>query len=100
MSELHVSEALITRVAQEVRALADAANSDLASLDSDLTELLGSGWTGAASSAFGEVWTRWKEGAENVLSGLTSMASALEQAAQQYRATDTSAGAAVDAAGT
>lgn len=77
----------------------DGTRSGLASLDGELSRLLGTGWTGEAASAFGDVWTRWHEGAENLVKGLGSMASALEQAAQSYGGTDAERRAAVDSAG-
>ncbi|MBJ7339786.1 WXG100 family type VII secretion target [Mycolicibacterium sp.] len=99
MGELQISESVVAGVAKELRSAVDDTNSGLTSVDGELTKLLGSGWTGQAGSAFGEVWTRWHEGAENVVKGLESMASALEQAVQGYGATDAGARAAVDSAG-
>lgn len=77
----------------------DETSSGLTSLDGELASLLGSGWTGEAGSAFGEAWTRWHEGAENLVKGLESMASALEQAVQAYGSTDADGQAAVESAG-
>ena len=99
MGQLQVSESVVAGVATSLRAVADDTNSGLTSVDGELSRLLGSGWTGQAGSAFGEVWTRWHEGAENVVKGLESMASALEQAAQAYRGTDAEGRAAVESAG-
>jgi WXG100 family type VII secretion target len=61
--------------------------------------LLGSGWTGQAGSAFGEVWQRWHDGTDDMVRGLESMAGLLEQAAQGYGQTDATGRAAVDSAG-
>jgi WXG100 family type VII secretion target len=99
MGELQVSESVVSGVAKALRSAVDETNSGLTSVDGELARLLGSGWTGQAGSAFGEVWTRWHEGAENVVKGLESMASALEQAAQGYGGTDASGRAAVESAG-
>jgi WXG100 family type VII secretion target len=99
MGELQVSESVVAGVAKSLRSAADDTNSGLTGLDGELSRLLGSGWTGQASSAFGDVWTRWHEGAQNVVKGLESMAAALEQAAQGYTVTDAEAQAAVDSAG-
>lgn len=99
MGELQVSESVVAGVAKELRSAVDDTNSGLTSVDNELTRLLGSGWTGQAGSAFGKVWTRWHEGAENVVKGLEPMASALEQAVQGYGATDADARAAIDSAG-
>jgi WXG100 family type VII secretion target len=99
MGELQVSESVVVGVAKSLRSVVDETKSGLASVDGELARLLGSGWTGQAGTAFGEVWTRWHEGAENVVKGLESMASALEQAAHGYGATDAAARAAVESAG-
>jgi WXG100 family type VII secretion target len=64
-----------------------------------LSGLLGSGWTGQAGSAFGGVWQRWHEGAEELVRGLETMAGLLDEAAYGYHRTDTSGAAAVDSAG-
>lgn len=99
MTELHVTESVVTNVANELRSAADETTSGLTNLDGELARLLGSAWTGQAGSAFGEVWKRWHEGAENLVKGLESMASALEHAAQGYGSIDAEGRAAVESAG-
>ena len=99
MGELQVSESVVAGVAQELRSVVDETSSGLTSLDGELVRLLGSGWTGEAGSAFGEVWTRWHEGAENLVEGLESMASALEQAVQGYGSADAEGRSTVESAG-
>ena len=99
MGELQVSEAALQAVAQEVHAVAYKTRSGLTTVDGQLRGLLGSGWTGQAGSAFGDVWHRWHDGAENMLRGLDTMAGLLEEAAQGYHSTDTDGAAAVDSAG-
>ncbi|WP_193044282.1 WXG100 family type VII secretion target [Mycolicibacterium baixiangningiae] len=99
MSELRVSESMVIGVAEELRTVVDGTRSGLTSLDGELSRLLGSGWTGEAGSAFGEVWARWHEGAHNLVKGLETMASALEQAAHAYGSTDAEGRATVDSAG-
>jgi WXG100 family type VII secretion target len=99
VGELQVTETALQAVAQEVRAVVDETRSGLTTLDGQLHGLLGSGWTGQAGSAFGDVWQRWHGGAENMLRGLDTMAGALEEAAQRYQSTDVGGAAAVDSAG-
>jgi WXG100 family type VII secretion target len=99
LGELQVSDSMLVGVAKSLRFVADDTNTGLSSLDGELSKLLGSGWTGQAGSAFGEVWAKWHEGAENVVRGLQSMASALEQAAQGYAGADAEGRAAVESAG-
>jgi ESAT-6 family protein len=99
VGELQVSESVVAGVASELRLVADETSSGLMTLDGEMGRLLGSGWTGEAGASFGEVWTRWHEGAESLVKGLESMASALEQAAQGYGSTDADGRSAVEAAG-
>ncbi|WP_249783330.1 WXG100 family type VII secretion target [Mycolicibacterium lacusdiani] len=99
LSELQVSESVVIGVAQELRTVVDDTRSGLTNLDGELGRLLGSDWTGEAGSAFGEVWKRWHDGAENLVKGLESMSSALEQAAQGYASADAAGRSAVDSAG-
>ncbi len=99
MSELQVTESQVIAAAGDLRGAAEETRSGLSSLDSQLSGLLGSGWTGQAGSAFGGVWQRWHEGAEELLRGLEKMAALLDEAAQGYHHTDSSGGAAIDSAG-
>jgi WXG100 family type VII secretion target len=99
LGEVQVTEAALQAVAQEVRAVVDETRSGLTTLDGQLHGLLGSGWTGQAGSAFGDVWQRWHDGAENMLRGLDTMAGLLDEAAQGYHSTDTGGASAVDSAG-
>jgi len=100
MGELQLAEAVVAGVVKSLRSAVDETNSGLTGVDGELGRLLGSGWTGQAGSAFGAVWTRWHEAAQNVVKGLESMTSALEQAAQGYGGTDGEGRAAVESAGT
>ena len=98
MGDLQVSEAQLTSVAGDLRAVVEQTRSDLWSLDGELAGLLGSGWTGQAGSAFDGIWQRWHEGASNLIQGLDTMAGLLEQAAQGYQQTDGAGAAAVSSA--
>jgi WXG100 family type VII secretion target len=99
VGELQVTEAQVAAVAGDLRAVADETRTGLSSLDGQLSGLLGSGWTGQAGSAFGDVWQRWHDAAEELVAGLESMAAALDDAAQGYHQTDASGAAAVNSAG-
>jgi WXG100 family type VII secretion target len=98
LGELQIPEAALQAVAQEVRAVVDETRSGLTTLDGQLHGLLGSGWTGQAGSAFGDVWQRWHDGAENMMRGLDTMAGLLDEATQGYHSTDTGGASAVDSA--
>ncbi len=97
MGELRVTEVQVLSVAGDLRAVVEETRSGVSSLDGQLSGLLGSGWTGEAGSAFGGVWQRWHEGAEELVRGLDNMAAALEEAAQGYQ-TDTDGSASVNSA--
>ena len=99
MGELQVTESQVLAVAGDLRAVVEETRSGLSNLDSQLSSLLGSGWTGQAGSAFGGVWQRWHEGAEELIRGLDTMAAALDEAAQGYHQTDAGGAAAVNSAG-
>jgi WXG100 family type VII secretion target len=99
LGDLQVTEAQVAAVAGELRSVAEETRTGLTSLDGQLSGLLGSGWTGQAGSAFGDVWQRWHEGAEQLVRGLDTMAGMLDEAAQGYHQTDASGGAAIDSAG-
>ena len=98
MTERQVTEAALQAVAQEVRAVVEETRAGLTTLDGQLNGLLGSGWTGHAGSAFGDVRQRLHDGAENMLRGLDTMTGLLEEAAQSYHSTDAGGAAAVDSA--
>jgi WXG100 family type VII secretion target len=99
LGDLQVTEAQVISVAGDLRTVAEETRSSLSSLDGQLSGLLGSGWTGQAGSAFGDVWQRWHEGAEQLVRGLDTMAGLLDEAAHGYRQTDSSGGAAIESAG-
>lgn len=86
-------------VAGDLRAVVENTQSGLSSLGSQLSGLLGSGRTGQAGSAFGDVWQRWHEGASELIRGLDTMAGLLEEAAHGYHHSDTDGAAAVNSAG-
>ena len=99
MAELSVSVVELCSAAADLRGVVERMRSGLAGVDDELSELLGSGWVGAAGSSFGGVWQEWHEGASQVVSGLTMMAGLLETAARQYAGTDASEASAVGSAG-
>jgi WXG100 family type VII secretion target len=99
LGDLQVTEAQVVSVAGDLRTVVEETRSGLSSLDGQLSSLLGSGWTGQAGSAFGDVWQRWHEGANELVRGLDAMAGLLEEAAHDYQQTDAAGGAAIDGSG-
>ena len=99
MGDLQVTEAQVVAVAGELRSVVEETRTGLSALDGQLSGLLGSGWTGQAGSAFGDVWQRWHEGASELVRGLDTMAGVLETAAQSYQQTDAASGGAIDGSG-
>lgn len=80
-SELNAAQAYVSGVASEVR-------TGLSSLASDVEELLGGGWTGAAATAFAAGWQDWRTGSDDVLDALGRMAQLLAITARTYDGTD------------
>jgi WXG100 family type VII secretion target len=99
LGDLQVTEAQVVSVAGDLRTAVEETRSGPSSLDGQPSGLLGSGWTGQAGSAFGDVWQRWHEGASDLVRGLDTMAGLLEDAAQSYQQTDAAGGAAIDGSG-
>lgn len=88
MADLGVTPAELESVSAELHTLAEGMRSGLNSLDGQVTDMLGSGWSGSAASAYHGVWTEWHEGASQVVQGLTTMSSLLTEAASRYSSTD------------
>lgn len=99
MSRLHVSTSELVAVSGELDTLAQALRSGLGTLDADIADVLGPGWSGDAATAYGEVWRDWHEGASRVIEGLTRMSTLLEDAAERYSATDVASGDDISGAG-
>ena len=83
MADLGVTPAELESVSAELHTLAEGMRSGLSSLDGQVSDLLGSGWSGSAASAYHGVWTEWHEGAGQVVQGLTAMSSLLTEAASR-----------------
>ncbi|MCG7594956.1 WXG100 family type VII secretion target [Mycobacterium sp. PSTR-4-N] len=92
MSRLQVSTSELVAVSSELDTLAQSLKSGLGSLDADISDALGAGWSGDAATAYGAVWRDWHEGAAQVIEGLTRMSSLLQDAAERYSATDATSG--------
>lgn len=98
VSDLEVSSAALTSVSSELDLVAQGLRTGLGSLDGEVTQLLGPGWSGEAASAYDGVWREWHEGAQQIVQGLATMSALLQDAARRYEATDASAAAHVSEA--
>lgn len=67
----------------------------LSTVDLAVGQLLGSGWKGAAASAFGAEWDKWHSGAGQVVRGLQTMSDLLRIAGREYAKTDEQAAGAL-----
>jgi len=99
VSDLRVSAEVLVHAAGEFSELAQELRAGLGSVDDDVSSLLGSAWTGGASSSYGGVWREWHGGAQKVLQGLTTMSVLLTDAAADYTRTDQAGAAGIDGAG-
>ena len=88
MAELQVEPSELVAVSHELATVADGLRTGIGSLDNDVTGLMGTGWTGSAASAYGDVWKQWHEGAARVVAGLNRMSGLLNDAAARYTSTD------------
>lgn len=60
----------------------------LSGVDLEVGQLLGSGWKGAAASAYATAWEQWRGGAERVVQGLQRMSESLSETGKAYAETD------------
>lgn len=60
----------------------------LAPVTAEVDDLLGSGWSGSAASAFAAAWREWQEGTGELLDGLGRMAALLGVSATGYEGSD------------
>lgn len=81
VSELHVASARLADAGQRLQ-------DGLSGVDLSVDQLLGSGWKGAAASAYRTEWDKWHTGAGQVIRGLQSMSEALKATGEQYAGTD------------
>jgi WXG100 family type VII secretion target len=99
LEELRVTPEQLVSVAGDLRTVVEETRTGLSTLDNQLSGLLGTGWTGQAGSAFGDVWQKSHHGAAELVRGLDTMARLLEEAAQGYGGADAAGGAAIDSSG-
>lgn len=85
----------LRRVSGDVSASADELVQGLRTLDAEVSEFVGSGWTGLSSGSFAESFWRWHDGAMEVHAGLAEMAELLDSAATDYQRQDDTAAAAL-----
>lgn len=83
VADLHVTTSELTAVSAELESLAQGIQPGLATLHSDVSDLMGSGWSGSAASAYSGVWQEWHQGASEVTEGLRRMSGLLQQAAER-----------------
>ncbi|MGV9800593.1 WXG100 family type VII secretion target [Mycobacterium sp. NPDC003449] len=81
---------------------AHAVSDDAAELRTELERIAGEwqsvahGWSGAAASAYTDIWEEWHEGATRLVDVLAESARALSQAAVHYDQQDASSAQAVE----
>ncbi|WP_078294360.1 WXG100 family type VII secretion target [Mycobacterium sp. D16R24] len=72
-----VSPEELARVSRLIASTAASLSAELGSLDSEVSEFVGSGWHGGSASAFAQQWGKFCEGAKLVNQGLSQMSSLL-----------------------
>lgn len=68
--------------------LADELGRDLKTIDTQVTGVVRTSWTGLSSGAYAESFWKWFEGAKDVYTGLAEMATLLDTAAGGYQGHD------------
>lgn len=99
MADLHVTPEVLREVSTEFGTAAQQLHASLASLDSEVAQMLGPSWTGSAASAYDAVWREWHEGSSKVVQGLTAMSDLLVAAAAGYSGTDRDGGVSIAGSG-
>jgi WXG100 family type VII secretion target len=99
VSRVQVATSELVAVSTELEMLAQTLRSGLGTLDSDISDLLGGGWSGQAATAYTGVWQEWHQGAAQVVEGLSRMSSLLQDAADRYASTDAASGDEISGAG-
>jgi WXG100 family type VII secretion target len=99
VSDLQVTASELVAVSAELNSLTESLRSGLGALDSDVSGLLGAGWTGSAASSYSGVWQEWHQGASQVVEGLSRMSGLLQEAAAHYSSTDTATAADISGTG-
>jgi WXG100 family type VII secretion target len=95
VSNLRVNTSALAGVAGELDCVAAELRTGIGSLDAEVSDLLGRGWSGEAATAYDGVWRDWHDGAQQVVEGLMTMSVLLQDAAGQYETTDASTAATV-----
>lgn len=99
MADLRVTSEMLKLAAAEFASSGQQLRDGLSALDGEVAQVLGSSWTGDASSAYDKVWREWHEGGAKVLEGLATMSELLVTAAAGYTGIDRSGASAIDEAG-
>jgi WXG100 family type VII secretion target len=99
MADLRVTPELLQHGSAEFEAAAQQMRDGLGSLDTEVGQLLGPSWTGAAATAYDAAWREWHEGSSKVLQGLMTMSELLSSAAARYSDADQAGGATIAESG-
>ena len=99
MSGVEVDPSELLSVSTQLDSLSQSMQSGLGALDHDVSDALGTSWSGSAAAAYTQVWQEWHEGATLVVEGLRRMSGLLQEAALRYSATDSASGADIAGAG-
>lgn len=83
-------------VVADLRAAADELRAERDRITREVDDLLGTGWSGAAATAFAEGWSDWRRAAATVLDGLVAMGNLVEAAHADLVRSDLSSQADLD----
>lgn len=75
----------VKRAAHDLLAAADQLRTGLQGVDTSVDNVAGRSWSGGAAKEYGDIWDRWSEGFESVVTGLTDLSQWMDTAAEAYR---------------
>ena len=88
MGDLSVSAESMFATANSIDGSAASLQEEFNRICAAADEVIGASWTGQAADGIRVDWTGWRDGFEDVMSGLRQEAESLRTAASQYRSTD------------
>jgi WXG100 family type VII secretion target len=88
VTEVRVTPEQLESVGSQLHAGSQEVERQLASMKSQVENLVNAEWQGAASASFYELFQKWQRGAADVKEGLEGISRMVGQAARAYRETE------------
>jgi WXG100 family type VII secretion target len=95
VANLKVSGAALVNAASSIEDAAATLQAEYGRICAAVDEVIGASWTGQAADGMQGSWAKWRDGFQDVVSGLRREADALRLASEQYAGTDNSTASAL-----